>query len=92
MNNEKLEQIRSTAVENLSVHMDEMEDQILEAINVATEQAQEEDKESVKVKLPYTIAFDLGKGTLETKLAVSVKHTTKHVARLDDGQLALPLE
>lgn len=44
MQNEKLEQIRETAVENLSVHMDEMEDQILEAINVATEQAQEDEK------------------------------------------------
>jgi hypothetical protein len=84
MKNEKLELIAKTAARNLIAHFDEMEDDIQEAINAATEQAEDDGKETIKVSIPYGIALDFAKGTIETKLSVNVKHTTAIAGRLPD--------
>jgi hypothetical protein len=90
--NAKLETIAAKAADDLSALIGEAEDNILDAMSKATEEAALTES-PVKFRLSYTITLDLDKSTQENKLAWSVRHSLSHTAPLDDPkQSKLPLK
>lgn len=89
----KIEAIAKQSTENLAGLFSEMEEDIEAAIIAATEQAEEDDKDSIKLTLSHSIVLDLGKNTQEDKLSVSVKHSKSTVGFMaDPNQPELPLK
>lgn len=90
---DKITKIAEQSAENLKALFSEMADDINAAIIAATEQAEQDEKDAIKLTLSHSIVIDLGKNIQEDKLAVSVKHS-KSIAgfMLDPNQPELPLE
>lgn len=80
----KIEAIAAQSVANLTALFGEMEDDIQAAIIAATEQAEEDDKDSIKLTLSHFIVLDLGKNTQQDKLSVAVKHSKEMTGFMPD--------
>ncbi len=93
MNAEKIEAIATRSARNLKRLIVEMQDDIAAAASAAAEQAEIDEKESVKITLSHSIVLDLSKNTQEDKLGVSVKRTSSLVGFMPDpNQPELPLD
>jgi hypothetical protein len=88
--NAKLETIAAKAADDLPALIGEAEDNILDAMSKATEEAALTES-PVKFRLAYTITMDLDKSTQENKLSWSVRHSLSHTSQIEDPkQTSLP--
>lgn len=80
----KIEAIANQSAENLKGLFFDMTDDIEAAILAATTQAEEDEKDSIKITLSHSIVLDLGKNIQEDKLSVSVKHSKSAAGFIPD--------
>lgn len=93
MNAEKIEAIAAHSARNLKRLIIEMQDDISAAASAAAEQAEIDEKESVKITLSHSIVLDLSKNIQEDKLGVSVKRSAAITGFMPDpNQPELPLD
>lgn len=85
MNPEKLQAIADRSAENLRALIMEMADEIGNAITAATEQAEEDEKETIIITLSHSIKLDLGKNRQADSLSVAAR--TKRTA---EGEIPDP--
>ena len=74
MSHELIERIAEQSTVNLRTLFGELQTDIEAAIIAVTEQAQNDEKEIVKLTLNHSIVIDLIKHTQEDTLGVSVRH------------------
>lgn len=90
--NAKLEAIGAKAAELLQASMREAADDILQAWDVAVEEAQANDKDPI-LAVGFTLKLDLGSNRLETALGFSVRRKFECSAEIPDpNQPDLPME
>lgn len=93
MKREVLELIADQSANRLKELIIESADEIAEACHQAAEQAQEEESDSIKIKLAHTITLDLGKNRQTDGLAWSVRHKREVSGAIPDpDQPELSLE
>lgn len=89
----KVQAIAKQSIANLSALFGEMESDIKAAILAATEEAQTNDRDSIKLTLSHSITLDLAKNIQSDKLSVAVKHTGEMSGfMVDPSQPELDLE
>lgn len=81
--NERIKQLAEHVRDHAPKLIQEAEASILEAIEVAREAANEEDKELV-VSIPIGVKWNMGKNKIEVKVSVAVKHNFTSEASLPD--------
>lgn len=90
-NPDRLAELATLVAARIPSLIDEARDQINEAITVAVEDAQMDDKEAV-ISLPIAIKWNLDKSAIITALGVTVKRRFERVDKLEDpNQENLPL-
>lgn len=86
MTTTKIEAIAERSAESLKGLFLDMAEDIEAAIHAATTQAEEDEKDSIKLTLSHSIVLDLGKNIQEDKLSVSVKHSKSAAGFIPDPQ------
>lgn len=91
MNTEKLQAIAKQSCANLHELIMEMQDEINAAVTAATEQAEEDEKDSIKITLSHSLALDLAKNRQTDKLSVAAKTTRAAEGEIPDPNQPAPL-
>jgi len=94
ISNERLQQIAAEAAKKLPELMGEREEDILSDFHAAVQDAHEdEDSKMPKLKLAFSLEYDLQTSMLGLALKWTVNRKTSDVVQLEDpNQTQLPLE